>query len=81
MTDSEHPSQRRVGKVPLGLLHRSRKNGRSRGVRAGRCPLSHARERDMDALGLIVETDLRYPDRQGARMLIEHGINPIVWAE
>ncbi|GAB3668581.1 proteasome assembly chaperone family protein [Halopiger thermotolerans] len=39
--------------------------------------LSHARDRGLDSLGLIVETDPRYPDPQGARVLIDEGINPL----
>lgn len=43
--------------------------------------LSHARDTGLDAVGLVVETDPRFPDPQGARVLIEQGINPIVGAD
>jgi uncharacterized protein len=43
--------------------------------------LSMAREQDLPAAGLIVETDPRFPDPQGARALIEGGIAPIAGVE
>jgi len=39
--------------------------------------LSHAQRRDLGAIGLVVETDPRFPDPLGARTLIEEGIGPI----
>lgn len=33
--------------------------------------LSHARDSNLNAVGLVVETDPRFPDPQGARVLIE----------
>lgn len=39
--------------------------------------LNEAKERDVDAIGLLVESDPRFPDPQGARQLIEQGIAPI----
>lgn len=43
--------------------------------------LGRARSRSLDAVGLIVETDSRFPDPQGARILIEEGIEPIAGIE
>lgn len=43
--------------------------------------LSHARDSNLNAVGLVVETDPQFPDPQGARVLIEQGINPIVGAD
>lgn len=40
--------------------------------------LSHARTRDLDSVGLVVETDPRFPDPQGARVLIEDGIQRLI---
>lgn len=39
--------------------------------------LSHAQQQDLDAVGLVVETDPRFPDPLGARTLIEEGIAPM----
>ncbi len=39
--------------------------------------LHEAGARDLDALGLIVESDPQFPDPEAARILIEHAINPI----
>ena len=39
--------------------------------------LNRAGRIGLDAVGLIVESDPQFPDPEAARMLIEHGINPI----
>jgi uncharacterized protein len=39
--------------------------------------LNHAAETDLDAVGLIVETEAQFPDPEAARVLLEHGIGPI----
>ena len=39
--------------------------------------LSEAADVDLDAVGLLVETDPRFPDPQGAHALVKNGINPI----
>ncbi|MFB6299312.1 MAG: proteasome assembly chaperone family protein [Halobacteriales archaeon] len=43
--------------------------------------LSRARRRNLSAVGFVVETDPRFPDPQGARILIEQGINPVIGPE
>ena len=40
--------------------------------------LNEAKSRPVDAIGLLVESDPRFPDPQGARQLIDEGIAPIV---
>jgi len=39
--------------------------------------LSRAQRRGPDAIGLVVETDPRFPDPLGARTVIEGGIEPL----
>jgi uncharacterized protein len=39
--------------------------------------LHHAGERDIDAVGLIVQTEGQFPDPEAARAILEHGIGPI----
>ena len=39
--------------------------------------LHRATETDLDAVGLIVQTDAQFPDPEAARVLLEHGIGPI----
>lgn len=39
--------------------------------------LHRASETSLDAVGLIVQTDPRFPDPEGARALLENGIKPI----
>jgi len=39
--------------------------------------LNHAAESDLDAVGLVVESDPRFPDPAAARKLIVDGINPL----
>lgn len=43
--------------------------------------LGHAVENGLDAVGLIVETDPRFPDPTGSQALLEQGIEPIIGAE
>lgn len=40
--------------------------------------LNHAVENNLDAVGLIVETDPRFPDPTAAKVLLEQGIAPII---
>jgi uncharacterized protein len=40
--------------------------------------LNYAVANDLDAVGLIVETDPRFPDPMGAKMLLKQGIEPII---
>jgi len=40
--------------------------------------LGHAVEYGLDAVGLVVETDPRFPDPTGAKVLLEGGIEPII---
>lgn len=49
------------------------------GMISGPCGalLSNAADDDVDAIGLMVDTDPRFPDPQGSHALIEHGINPV----
>lgn len=51
----------------------------SGGMISGPCGalLSEAADVGLDAAGLMVDTDPRFPDPQGAHALIEHGINPL----
>lgn len=51
----------------------------SEGMVSGPCGalLSEAADVGVDAVGLMVDTDPRFPDPQGAHALIEHGINPL----
>lgn len=51
----------------------------SGGMVSGPCGalLSEAAEADLDAVGLLVDTDPRFPDPQGAHALVEYGINPL----
>lgn len=39
--------------------------------------LHRCAERNLDAIGLVVESDVRFPDPTAARMLIEEGIDPL----
>lgn len=39
--------------------------------------LHRATETDLDAIGLIVQTNPQFPDPEAARVLLEHGIGPI----
>ncbi|WP_158057633.1 proteasome assembly chaperone family protein [Halorussus halophilus] len=39
--------------------------------------LSEANKRELDAVGLVVQSDPQFPDPEAARILIEHGIGPI----
>jgi len=39
--------------------------------------LARAMETDLDAIGLIVRTDPRFPDPEAARTVLEHGVEPI----
>lgn len=39
--------------------------------------LAHAEREDIDAVGLIVETQAQFPDPEAARVILEHGIRPI----
>lgn len=43
--------------------------------------LKEASDRDMDAVGLIVETDPQFPDPAAARVVVEDGIAPITGVE
>lgn len=49
------------------------------GMISGPCGalLSEAVDEDVDAIGLMVDTDPRFPDPQGAHALIQQGINPV----
>lgn len=52
----------------------------SGGMVSGPCGalLSEAVDADVDAVGLMVDTDPRFPDPQGAHALVSNGINPVV---
>lgn len=39
--------------------------------------LYHAGRSDLDAVGLIVETQAKFPDPESARVVLEHGVGPI----
>lgn len=39
--------------------------------------LHEASTRGIDAIGLIVDSDPKFPDPEAARILIEHGLNPL----
>lgn len=43
--------------------------------------LQETRSRPLDAVGLIVETSPQFPDPQGARKLIDHGVEPLSGVE
>ncbi|NHX35513.1 MULTISPECIES: proteasome assembly chaperone family protein [Halolamina] len=43
--------------------------------------LSEAADEGVDAVGLMVDTDPRFPDPQGAHALITQGINPVAGVE
>ncbi|MES3516970.1 MAG: PAC2 family protein [Natronomonas sp.] len=43
--------------------------------------LYRAAETNLDAVGLIVQTDPQFPDPEGARALLKHGIEPIAGVE
>ncbi|MFC4549009.1 MULTISPECIES: proteasome assembly chaperone family protein [Halorussus] len=43
--------------------------------------LSEAADRDLDALGLIVQSDPQFPDPEAAHILIEQGIAPLTGIE
>lgn len=49
------------------------------GMISGPCGalLTNARDQELDAVGLLVDTDPRFPDPQGAHALVKNGINPI----
>ncbi len=49
------------------------------GLISGPCGalLSNAADEKADAIGLVVDTDPRFPDPQGAHALIKNGINPV----
>lgn len=49
------------------------------GMVSGPCGalLSNAAEENADAIGLVVDTDPRFPDPQGSHALIKNGINPV----
>ena len=49
------------------------------GMISGPCGalLSEAADENVDAVGLMVDTDPRFPDPQGSHALIKQGINPI----
>lgn len=49
------------------------------GMVSGPCGalLSEAADEGVDAVGLMVDTDPRFPDPQGGHALIEQGINPV----
>ncbi|MFC6735893.1 PAC2 family protein, partial [Halolamina salina] len=49
------------------------------GMISGPCGalLFEAVDADVDAVGLMVDTDPRFPDPQGSHALIKQGINPI----
>ncbi|MFB6221819.1 MAG: proteasome assembly chaperone family protein [Halolamina sp.] len=49
------------------------------GMISGPCGalLSNAADESADAIGLMVDTDPRFPDPQGAHALIKNGINPV----
>jgi uncharacterized protein len=51
----------------------------SGGMISGPCGalLSEAADVGLDAVGLMVDTDPRFPDPQGAHALVDHGINPL----
>lgn len=40
-----------------------------------------AQRRDIDALGLVVESDAKFPDPEAARVLLVHGIGPLAGIE
>lgn len=39
--------------------------------------LHRASETNLDAVGLIVQTDVQFPDPEAARAILEHGVSPI----
>lgn len=39
--------------------------------------LHRATETDLDAVGLIVQTETQFPDPEAARAILKHGVNPI----
>ncbi len=43
--------------------------------------LSQAAEMDVDSIGLVVESDPKFPDPEAARVLIEHGISKLTDVE
>lgn len=43
--------------------------------------VSHAVEQDLPGVALVVESDSRFPDPESARVLIQHGIGPILDVE
>jgi uncharacterized protein len=43
--------------------------------------LYRAAQKDIDAVGLIVQTEGQFPDPESARILLEHGIGPIADVE
>ena len=43
--------------------------------------LYRAGETDLDAVGLIVQTEAQFPDPEAARILLEHGVEPIAGVE
>jgi uncharacterized protein len=53
------------------------------GMISGPCGalLSNAAHKDVDAIGLMVDTDPRFPDPQGSHALIKDGIDPVAGVE
>jgi len=43
--------------------------------------VNRAAEHDLDSVALVVESDPQFPDPEASRVLIEHGISPLVDAE
>lgn len=43
--------------------------------------ISEASKRDLDAIGLVVQSDPQFPDPEAARILIEHGVSPLAGIE
>lgn len=39
--------------------------------------ISEANERDLDAVGLIAETEAKFPDPEAARVIIQHAVEPL----
>ena len=59
----------------LGDIEPPRQGGVVSGPTGGL--IQEANERDMDAVGLVVETDPQFPDPAAARVVVEQGIAPI----
>lgn len=43
--------------------------------------LYHARQAEIDSVGLIVQTEAQFPDPEASRVLLEHGVEPIADVE